>query len=354
MKFSMNRRQFTQAALLGGTAALALPGSPLRAADPSQIVLANWGGDAIDAYGSAYGDPYFDETGIRLVQDGGGPTEGAIAAQAQSGSPSWDILDVDSFSAEVLGKQGYLAPIDYSIVDKDKVREGGAWEYGVAGYSLSYILVYDAKKYGDNPPKTMKDFFDVENFPGKRTMYKWGVSSWEAALLADGVAVEDLYPLDLDRAHAKIRELMPHIVSFWGNGSESQQLMLEGDASMGLLWSTRAALIDRDTDGEVTFTYNEGLVSTGCFGVMKDAPAGVENVMKFIAFTQEPERQLVMFEMLNQGPSNPATNDLIPEDMRRFNCVDPENLAVQFDQDMEWYAENYTDALAEYLTVISA
>ena len=355
MTLSMNRRRFALTALLGTTAAVALRGTPVLAQDkPSQIVLANWGGDAIDAYAAAYGEPFFAETGIKLVQDGGGPTEGAIAAQAQSGAPSWDLLDVDSFSAAVLGKQGYLAPIDYDIVDKTKVREGSAWEFGVGAYALSYILVYDAKKYGDNPPKSMKDFFDTENFPGKRTMYKWGVGSWEAALIADGVAVADLYPLDLERAHNKIRELMPHIVSFWGNGSESQQLMLEGEASMGLLWSTRAALIDRDTGGDVTFTWNEGLISTGCFGVMKDAPAGVKNVMEFIAFAQDPERQLVMFQMLNQGPANPAADALIPEDMRRYNCVDPDNAAVQFNQDMEWYEQNYTTALDEYLKVISS
>lgn len=355
MTTTMNRRRFALTALMGTTAAIALRGAPALAQDkPSQIVLANWGGDAIDAYAAAYGNPYEAETGIKLVQDGGGPTEGAVAAQAQSGTPSWDVLDVDVFSAESLGKQGYLAPIDYDIVDRTKVREGHAREYSVGAYMLSYILVYDTKKYGDNPPKTMADFFDVEKFPGKRTMYKWGVSSWEAALIADGVAPADLYPLDLERAHNKIKQLMPHIVSFWGNGSESQQLMLEGEASMGLLWNTRAALVDRDTGGEVTFTYNEGLISAGSFGVMKDAPAGVKNVMEFIAFAQDPERQIVMFNMLNQGPANPAADALVPEDMRRFNCVDPENAAVQFQQDMTWYEENYASALDEYLKVISS
>lgn len=355
MTVSMNRRRFALTALMGTTAAVALRGAPALAQDkPSQIVLANWGGDAIDAYAAAYGEPFFAETGIRLVQDGGGPTEGAIAAQAQSGAPSWDVLDVDAFSAEVLGKQGYLVPIDYDIVDKSKVREGHIWEFAVGAYMLSYVLVYDAKKYGDNPPKSMADFFDTEKFPGKRTMYKWGVGSWEAALIADGVAVADLYPLDLERAHNKIRALMPNIVSFWGNGSESQQLMLEGEASMGLLWHTRAALIDRDTGGDVTFTWNEGLISTGAFGVMKGAPAGEKNVMEFIAFCQQPERQLVMFDMLTQGPANPATDALIPEDKRRLNCVDPENAAVQFAQNMQWYEENYTTALDEYLKVISS
>lgn len=353
MSINMTRRNFTMAALLGTAAALTLRGTPAFA-QPKQLVLANWGGDAADAYRDAYGTAYEAETGIKLVQDGGGPTEGAIAAQAQSGRPSWDVLDVDAFSAEILGKQGHLEPIDYSIVDKSLVREGHAWEYAVGAYMLSYILVYDAKKYGDNPPKNMADFFDTDTFPGKRTMYKWGVGSWEAALLADGVPADQLYPLDLDRAHAKIKGLMPHIIGFWGNGSESQQLMLDGEASMGLLWSTRAALIDRDSGGDITFSYEEGLISTGAFGVIKNNPAGVKTAMEFLAFAQKPERQVVMFEMLNQAPANPAADELLPEELRKYNVMDPANAAPQVKQDIGWYEENYTSALDEYLKVISA
>lgn len=353
MTINMTRRNFTMAALMGTAAALTLRGTPAFA-QPKQLVLANWGGDAVDAYGKAYGVPYEAETGIKFVQDGGGPTEGSVAAQAQSGRPSWDVMDMDPFSAEILGRQGYLEPIDYTIVDKSRVREGHALKYGVAAYMLSFLIVYDAKKYGDNPPKSMKDFFDVENFPGKRTMYKWGVSSWEAALLADGVPKDQLYPLDLDRAHAKIKELMPHIVGFWGNGSESQQLMLDGEASMGLLWNTRAALIDRDTGGDITFTHDEGLISGGVFAVMKGNPAGVKTAMEFIAFAQDPARQVVMFEMLNQAPANPEADALLPESLQKYNALAPENAAVQVQQDYGWYEENYTAALDEYLKLISA
>ena len=350
---ALSRRQFTLTALLGTTAAIALRGAPALA-QTKQLVLANWGGDATTAYEAAYGKPFQEETGITLLQDGAGPTEGAIAAQVQSGNPAWDLVDVDSFSAETLGKQGMLVPIDYSIVDKSKIREGFAWEYSAGTYMLSYIMAYDAKKYGDNPPKTMADFFDVEKFPGKRSMYKWGTAMWEAALMADGVAAADLYPLDLDRAHKKIRELMPHVIAFWGNGTESQQLLLEGDASIALIWSTRARLIEQDSGGDIAFTFNEGVITPGALGVLKGAPGGEKQAMEFIAYTSAPERQLVMFEMLNQAPANPATDALIPEDERKYNSMDPKNFAVQVSADMTWYEENYTTALDAYLKVISA
>lgn len=350
---TLTRRQFALTALLGSTALLALRGSPALA-QPKQLVLANWGGDATTAYATAYGEPFQKESGIALVQDGAGPTEGAIAAQVQSGKPAWDLVDVDAFSAQSLGKKGMLVPIDYAVVDKSKIREGYTWEYCAGTYMLSYVLAYDKTRYGDNPPQGMADFFDVEKFPGKRAMYKWGTGMWEAALIADGVPLDQLYPLDLERAHAKIKALKPDIVAFWGNGTESQQLLMEGDAPMALIWNTRARLIEEDTGGDVTFTWNEGLISPGALGVLKDNPAGPEAAMQFIAFTQAPERQLIMFEMLGQAPANPATDALIPEDERRFNAMDPENAAKQVPLDMAWYEENYATALDEYLAVVSS
>ncbi|TIW90767.1 MAG: extracellular solute-binding protein, partial [Mesorhizobium sp.] len=120
----ISRRQFTQ------LAAYVLAGTPmlLRStgafAQAKELVLVNWGGDAITAYDAAYGQAFTKETGIPVKMDGSGPTEGAIAAQFKSGAPTWDLVDVDPFSAITLGAQGMLEPIDYSIVDRKKMREG--------------------------------------------------------------------------------------------------------------------------------------------------------------------------------------------------------------------------------------
>ncbi|WP_109464186.1 ABC transporter substrate-binding protein [Albibacillus kandeliae] len=349
----ISRRRFTQlaVALMGG-AAVAAKGTPVLAED-GQLVFVNWGGDAGTAYDTAYGVPFREATGITVKQDGSGPTEGAIAAQFQSGSPSWDIVDADPFSAETLGKKGMMEPIDYSVVDKSKMREGFGWEYSASTYFFSYIIAYDTTKY-ETPPTSMADFFDVEKFPGKRAMYKWGAGMWEALLLGDGVAAADLYPLDIERAHKKLSEFKENVVSFWGGGAESQSLLLNGDASMALIWSTRAKLIEEDSEGDVSFTWDEGLISPGAMAVIKGNPGGAKAAMDFIASAQDPEKQLVMFEMLAQGPANPAADALIPEDQKRFNPVDPANFAKQIPLDMAWYEENYGAALDAYLQIVSS
>ena len=348
----ISRRAFTQAVGV----ALALPvalRTGLTFAQAKQLVLVNWGGDAIDAYAAAYGVAFEEATGIPVRMDGSGPTEGAITAQATSGNVGWDIVDVDPFSAITLGAQGHLQPIDYSVVDKSKTRPGFGWEHAMSAYFFSYVLAYDSELYQE-APTSLPDFFDVERFPGPRTMYKWGVSSWEAAALAAGADAGSLYPIDIDKAHAKIEEIKPEVVSFWGGGAESQTAMLTGEASMGIVWSTRAKLIEEESGGRIKYVWDKGILSPGAMSVLTDNPGGTEAAMQFLASMQDPEKQLVMFEKLGQGPANPAADELIPEDQRRHNPVSDENIAVQIPLDVEWYAENYGAALDKYLAMISA
>jgi len=350
----ISRRRFVQAA------AMLLAGGPalMRASDAhaavNELVFVNWGGDAMTAYDKAYGEPFKAETGVVVKQDGSGPTEGAIAAQFKSGAPSWDIVDADPFSAITLGKQGMMEEIDYAVVDKNKMRAGFGWDFAASTYFFSYVIAYDASKFGDMVPTGMADFFDVAKFPGKRSLYKWGAGMWEAALLADGVAPEKLYPLDLKRAHDKIAAFKDNVVAYWGGGAESQSILLDGEASMALIWSTRASLIEQDSGGKIKFVWDQGLISPGAMAVIKGNPGGRDNAMKFIASAQDPQKQMVMFDLLGQGPANPAADALVPEDRKRFNPVDPANMTKQIALDMPWYADNYGPALDEYTKIISA
>ncbi len=350
----ISRRDFaTGLALLLGTSAIGLRATP-AAAQSKDLVFVNWGGDAGPAYDAAYGKAFLEATGITVKQDGSGPTEGAITAQVESGKPSWDVVDADPFSAEALGKKGMMEPIDYTVVDKSKFRPGFGWEYSASTYFYSYIIAYDATKFKDSPPKSMADFFDVEKFPGKRAMYKWGAGMWEAALLADGVPADKLYPLDLKRAHDKIAAFKGNVVGYWGGGAESQSLLLNGDCSMAIIWSTRAKLIEQDSGGDIGFVWNEGLIAPGAMAVVKNNPGGKDAAMQFIASSQDPAKQVVMFEMLAQGPANPAADALLPAADAKYNPVAPENFAVQIPLDMPWYETNYGPALDEFLKIISA
>lgn len=338
-------------AVLTGLAALGvLPlGARLARAASGELVVVNWGGDAIPAFEEAFTKSFEAASGMNVKIDGAGPTKGAMRAQAESGAIAWDVCDADPGSTKSLASEGIIEPTDYSVVDRAKIQQGFDYEYGPANYFYSYVIAYDAARFGDDPPKNWVDFWNVEKYPGKRTLYKWMSGSMEAALMADGVAPEDLYPLDQDRAIAKLEELKPHIVSFWESGAESQQLMRDGEASMGLLWHTRANLVEQDTGGGVAWTYDQGMIAPSGWTVLKGNPAGPEAAMQFIAHCQDPERQVELLRLLGSGPTNPAAHALVPAELARLNNSSPENFPQQVLMDMEWYAENYGAALDRFL-----
>lgn len=347
----IDRRSFVKAAALLLSVPTAMRAKMAFAAN--QLVVANWGGDAIDAFQKAFGEPFTKATGIAVRIDGSGPTEGAIKAQITSGKIIWDVVDADANLGIAFGKEGVLEALDYNTIDRAKIRKGYDYEFGTPGYFFSYVLAYDSARFSDEAPTSPADFWNVEKFPGKRTMYKWMNGMLEAALLADGVKPEELYPLDIDRALAKIEALKPHIISFWGSGAESQQLLTEGEAAMGYIWNTRAILLGRDTDDQIKWGYDGGFLNSSTWITPKGNPAGRDNAMRFIATSQDAQSQVMLFDLLGNGPANPEADTLIPDDRKALNCVSPEAEAKQVTLNAEWYADNYSAALEKFLALVS-
>ncbi|MGD9741402.1 MAG: ABC transporter substrate-binding protein [Dongiaceae bacterium] len=347
----INRRQFLTAAAAVGASPLLFSAGDALAAKPAQIVHSNFGGDAVTCTGDLYGKPFTAETGVNVVVDGSGPLEGTIQQMVEAGATTWDCCDSDCFSAIRLGHKGLLEPIDYSIVDRNKILAPYTYDYGVLGYWYSFALTYDTTKVPGVP--TWVDFFDVEKMPGKRTMWKWMNGALEAALLADGVAPQDLFPLDVDRGLAKIDSIMDHIV-FWSAGAESQQLFLDGEVVMGNIWQTRSSVLERDTDGRVTWSWDQAIAMPAGWVIPKNNPAGAEWGNRWIAFMQDPELQVEVMGCFGQGPANPAAVDLMTPEQRRLHVAAPENLEKQVVADTYYWAENYDDVLNAYLDAISA
>jgi putative spermidine/putrescine transport system substrate-binding protein len=346
----VSRRRFLEAcALLGiAPAALGLAGTA-RAAE--EIVIANWGGDAERAEGEGWGKPFTADTGIGVKIDGSGPMPGNIRAMVDAKDVKWDVAEIEVFMAIDLGRQGLLEPIDYSIVDKTKVHPGYALEYGVCNYTYSTVITYDTAKVGAEPPRTWVDFFDTKKYPGKRAIWKYGIGSWEAALLGDGVEPGKLYPLDIDRAINSARRLGEDLVYF-ESGADSQQMLLTGEIVMGALWHTRASVLDRDTKGRVTWTWNQGALSASSWAIPKGAKH-VAAAQKFIASTQDPQRQIEVFKIMGNGCANPAASAMLPPALARVDPGREENLKQQILIDQQSYAGNYDAWLNKWLDGIS-
>lgn len=344
----VDRRSFLSA--MGVLAALPLAlRNEVSWAQGRGLIVVNWGGDALAAFLRAFATSFTKATGIAVRIDGSGPTTGAVRAQAASGRPSWDVVDVEPYTSELLGREGVLAPIDYSVVDRAHVGPGLAQKYGVAGYQFSHVMAWDTEQVGAAGPRSWADFFDVKRFPGKRTLYKWMNGVLEAALLADGVAPESLYPLDVPRALAKLDAFRPHVLAYWGSGAESQQLMIEGEASVGLIWSTRAILLEEDTEGRVKWRYDNGFLQHSNWSVLAKAPAGQAAAMRFIQHATGEREQVELLKLLGNGTTNPKAQAMLTPALRQRDAGSPENLTKQMRLDIEWYVDHYAGTLEKFL-----
>jgi len=345
----IGRRTFLTA--LGALGAVSMFDGPEALAAAKEIVLVNWGGDAVKHFTTAFTEPYFKDTGTKVVIDGTGPSVGKIKAMVDAKKVTWDVCDSGSASCAIMSRQGYLDEFDYTLVDKAKLlRPQLAYKNGAANYFFSYVLAYDTAKFGGSPPKSWADFWNLKAFPGKRTLRKDVQSSLEAALQADGVPIDKIYPIDVPRAFKKLKEIKKETI-FWSSGAESQQLMRDGEVTMGCLWNTRVNALVRDTNEKISWTWNQALLCDGVWVVPKGNPAG-KDVYKFIASTYAPERQLALFQAFGNGPVVPAAVAMIPADKKRFDPAS--NAAVQVPVNAEWYGENLERVNNEFLDLVSS
>lgn len=354
-KGRMDRRDFVRLCLGAGIAPVVAGSGLLSASEAAaatqEIVLSNFGGDAVDAMSKAWGEPFTNDSGVPVVVDGGVPLAGKIKAMVESGNVVWDVCDGDGFLCDQLGKQGLLEEVDYSIVDKSKLPEGWAYDHGIANYTYSFVLAYDTTLFPDRPP-TMADFFDTETYPGLRTMWKYQMGAMEACLLGDGVARDALYPMDMDRAIAKAKSLGDNVI-YWESGASSQEMMMSGEAVMGIIWNTRASVLERDTDGRVSWTWDDGIFCHSAFVMPKGHKADAEATNRFLDSVLDPERQIHLLELLGNGPTNPAAAGMLPENLVRIDPGHPDNVARQVTRSEEWYEMNYDEAVERWLDGIS-
>ncbi|MBS4075205.1 extracellular solute-binding protein [Ameyamaea chiangmaiensis] len=105
---------------------------------------------------------------------------------------------------------------------------------GWAALQVRTILAWDRGRL-DTPPN-WTDFWDVARHPGRRALRRDPRTTLEIALMADGVAPQDVYPLlatptGVARAFRKLNQLRPYIV-WWSTPDEAARILRSGSALM--------------------------------------------------------------------------------------------------------------------------
>ncbi len=237
----------------------------------------------------SFGGPFTAKTGMKLVIDSAGPAIGAwVRTMVDSGNVIWDVMDKGRHDAIVLSGGNYVGPI--GLHHRRQEQDPGLRRNSASATTPSPTgpVPQDKKTTGAETLTDWKDFFDFEKFLGKRTMCKWIQGQLETVLLADGVAPADLYPLDVERAFAKLEPHLDQIV-FWEGGAQSQQLFRDGEVVMGNIWHTRAKLLVQENP-DYAITWNQNTLLISAWSVPRGNPAG-KKVFEFINWRSTPSRR---------------------------------------------------------------
>ena len=331
MGHSLDRRSILKAGV--ATALIAAP-FVKRAESQENILYVNtWGGTWTAAERAAYYDSFTAKTGIQIKTVE--PVSFAkVKAQVQSGNYEFDVTNVNTIDFLQATSENLVEPLDFSIINKANIPEGGIIENGISAVILGTNLVYRKDKFPNGGPQSWADFWDVKKFPGKRSLYNQAVTAIEFALLADGVDKDKLYPLDIDRAFKKLDQIKPHITVWWTQGNQSETLIKDGEVDMIGMWNARGQNVI-DGGAPVTMVWNQAHSDGGAWFAPRGTPRKVA-AMKFLEYTIQPEPQGKFCDRLPYGPTNPKAFDFMSAASREKSPTSPEHAKLSYSPDTRW------------------
>jgi len=331
-----NRRKF----LAGAAGLIAAPYviSATARAQNKTLFVNTWGGSWTAAEDAAFFKGFTEATGAK-IQTVTPVSYAKLKAQVDSGNYEWDVTSISQTQLLRAKLENLIEPIDYKIIDKNKLPPDAVFSDGISYCVLSYNVAYRSDKYKDGAPQTWADFWDVKKFPGTRSMYGGdAVIAVLQALLADGVDPKKMYPADVDRAFKKLDQIKQHVKIWWTQGNQSQQLFRDGEIDMMAIWNARASELKLQGT-PVDLAWVGALNSITMWAVAKGAPnKGL--AWEFIQYAVQAQPQAEFAKRLFYGPTNPKSYDFLSEDVAKQLPTYPKYLDAALILDPTWGGQN--------------
>lgn len=309
------------------------------------------GGQVVEVLKKTLAKDFEEETGVSVVDDYNEAATKFMAAAESGGEVPWSLVWFPTVNdARTAADNGYLTPIDTSVVPVDKLVDGTYNEYGIEVGTFGMVLTWDESAY-DSSPESMADLWDLDKYPGKRCFFNNPQYGWtlEAALLADGVEPDDLYPLDVDRALLKLDEIKDDIV-WWTSGAQSIESFENGSCDIGILWANRAFTAKVENNFPMTISWSQGGYSNSVWAIPANAPNGVaaQELLKSVVTNIDGQIALAT-EVPTPIPAQTKgiePNDF-PEEVQPFLPVGS-NVTDAILQDSEYYLENLDTVMDQF------
>jgi putative spermidine/putrescine transport system substrate-binding protein len=329
----------TTAAAAATTAASATPKGT------GQLVFVGNGGSTQDSIDQSFLKPFSDKYGVKITQG----TDSSIArvkAAVLTGHPDFDVTSVSQADYLTGLAQDLWAPIDYSFFrpeDLASIPAGARFPKAVGDIYYSQNAIFNTKVFPSTgkQPNSWADFWNLQVFPGKRSLPTCNQSARtmmpEAALIADGVTLDKVYPLDIPRAVAKIKTIASSAV-WYDQVDTALTLLSSGDTTMAIGPNGRAqTLIDKGAPLQIV--WNQARATFDVWVILKGATNIVE-AQKLIAFMSQPDGQAKMANLSGYGPTNPDAYKSIDPKVAAHIPSNPDIAKLTFTKNDQWWLDN--------------
>lgn len=310
-----------------------------------EITVTSWGGEYQEAQQRAIFDPFERLTGAKVTTD---ETDiESLRGQVESSEVRWDVCDILLEDVLPLANLGVLEELDYNVIQTTGIDRGIRFDHAIGSAYYSTVLAYREDAWPDLPmPTGWIDFWDLERYPGTRGLHRQAQTTLEFALLADGVAVADLYPLDVGRALASLERIRDAVTLWWEQGAQPAQLLNSGDIDMVAAWHSRIERVRQDGVA-AGIQWNGGALSGDAWAIPKGS-ANREVAMDFINFATRPEVCAAFASLVPFGPVNAGAFDLMEPDVARSSPSFPANREQQFIVDFDWWFKHQEETDTQF------
>jgi len=292
------------------------------------LTITSWGGAYQTSQRKTYFEPFATSTGTKITEEEYNGEIAKIRAMVEANSVTWDVVDVDTPTAQQGCDEGIFEKLDYAkIQPKDKYIDGAATECAVANMVYSTVIAYDGDKLKEGPAGPA-DFFDTAKFPGKRAMWKNPSGNLEFALMADGVPADQVYamlatPEGVDRAFKKLDTIKKDVV-WWEAGAQPPQLLASGEVVMTTVWNGRIYDANKNEGKHFKIVWDGQIQDFDMWAVPKGAKKA-DLIYKFLAFANDPSVMANQSKFISYGPTLKDAIPHIAPDILKDLPTAPEN-----------------------------
>ncbi|BBE09304.1 FAD/FMN-containing dehydrogenase [Mycoavidus cysteinexigens] len=320
-----------------------------RAAPKQQIVIRDPGGVLSRLYKEVFYEPFSRKTGIKVIGvfSDAEPTA-YIRTMIETESRSWDMASLSHRAILFLttGRDVYL---EKHGLENDPVISAIPSRfispYGVGTNVYTTVLAYRTDVFKKNPPQTWKDFWNVKDFPGRRSLRKLPFDTIEEALMADDVSPDGVYPCNLDQAFRKLDKIKPHISFWWTSGPQIEQVLNTGEIDLmpALISKLQAAT---SAGAPFKFSWDQHIYGYDNWAIFKGSP-NANACREFIKFASNPERQALLARYAI-GPTQPNAFNYIDPKQAKLLQTYPDNLRKGLFIDASYWLKNQSIAIERF------